>query len=59
MMARELIKEEGLLVGGSSGSAMFAAINIARTLTGKHFNSLHSIQIEFDSIDSISCDYSI
>ncbi len=31
-MARRLIKEEGMLVGGSSGSAVFAALQAARTL---------------------------
>lgn len=31
-MARRLIKEEGLLVGGSSGSAMWAAVQAAKTL---------------------------
>jgi len=31
-MARRLIKEEGLLVGGSSGSAMWAALEAAKTL---------------------------
>ena len=32
MMARRLIREEGLLVGGSSGAAMWAAINAAQKL---------------------------
>jgi cystathionine beta-synthase len=32
LMARRLIKQEGLLVGGSSGTAMHAAIELARTL---------------------------
>ncbi|MDX2346220.1 MAG: pyridoxal-phosphate dependent enzyme [Legionella sp.] len=31
-MARRLIAEEGLLVGGSSGGAMWAALNAAKTL---------------------------
>jgi len=31
-LARRLIREEGLLVGGSSGSAMFAALECAREL---------------------------
>jgi len=31
-MARRVIKEEGLLVGGSSGSVMVAAMQVARTL---------------------------
>lgn len=31
-MSRRLIKEEGLLVGGSAGSAMWAALQVARTL---------------------------
>lgn len=31
--ARQLIREEGLLVGGSSGAAMWAALQAARTLT--------------------------
>jgi cysteine synthase len=31
-LARRLIREEGLLVGGSSGSAMFAALEAAREL---------------------------
>lgn len=32
MMARQVIKEEGLLVGGSSGSAVWAALQTAKTL---------------------------
>lgn len=32
VMARRLIREEGLLCGGSSGSAMHAAIEIAKTM---------------------------
>jgi len=32
-VARELISEEGLLVGGSSGAAMWAALQAAKTLT--------------------------
>lgn len=32
LMARRLIKEEGLLVGGSSGSAMWGALKAAETL---------------------------
>lgn len=32
LMARRLIKEEGLLVGGSSGSAVWAALEAAKTL---------------------------
>jgi cystathionine beta-synthase len=32
LMARRLIKEEGLLVGGSSGTVMHAAVEFARTL---------------------------
>jgi cysteine synthase len=32
-MARRLIREEGLLVGGSSGSAMWAALQAAKDLT--------------------------
>ena len=32
-MARRLIREEGLLVGGSSGSAMFAALQAAQSLS--------------------------
>jgi cystathionine beta-synthase len=32
LLARRLIREEGLLVGGSSGSAMFAALQAAREL---------------------------
>jgi len=31
-MARRLVREEGLLVGGSSGGAMWAAVEAARTL---------------------------
>jgi len=33
LMARRLIKEEGLLCGGSSGSAMIAALKTAAQLT--------------------------
>tara|TARA_B100000029_G_scaffold514181_1_gene616022 strand:+ start:685 stop:1635 length:951 start_codon:yes stop_codon:yes gene_type:complete len=32
VMARRLIKEEGLLVGGSSGGAVWAALNVAKSL---------------------------
>ncbi|CAG8622286.1 11800_t:CDS:2 [Ambispora leptoticha] len=32
IMARRLIREEGLLCGGSSGSAMWAALQVAKTL---------------------------
>ena len=31
-MARRLIREEGLLVGGSSGGAVWAALQVASTL---------------------------
>lgn len=31
-MARRLIRSEGLLCGGSSGTAMWAAVNAARSL---------------------------
>ena len=34
-MAKRLIKEEGLLCGGSSGSATWAAIEAAKKLTSK------------------------
>jgi cysteine synthase A len=33
LMARQIIKEEGLLVGGSSGSAVWAALSAAKRLT--------------------------
>lgn len=33
LMSRRLIREEGLLVGGSSGSAVWAALEAAKTLT--------------------------
>ena len=32
-MARRLMREEGLLVGGSSGAAMMAALQAAQSLT--------------------------
>jgi cystathionine beta-synthase len=32
IMARRLIREEGLLVGGSAGSAVWAALDVAKTL---------------------------
>ncbi|CAN6675055.1 hypothetical protein TRVA0_082S00210 [Trichomonascus vanleenenianus] len=32
LLARRLIREEGLLVGGSSGSALYAALEVAKTL---------------------------
>jgi cystathionine beta-synthase len=34
-LARRIIREEGLLVGGSSGSAMYAALQIAQRMPGK------------------------
>ncbi|MCX7115286.1 MAG: pyridoxal-phosphate dependent enzyme [Gammaproteobacteria bacterium] len=34
-MARRLIREEGLLVGGSSGAAVWAALQAAKTLTAQ------------------------
>ena len=40
LTARRLIKEEGLLVGGSSGSAVWAALQAAKTLSaGQHYKS--------------------
>ncbi|ODQ63811.1 cystathionine beta-synthase [Nadsonia fulvescens var. elongata DSM 6958] len=33
LLSRRLIKEEGLLVGGSSGSSLYAALEVAKTLT--------------------------
>lgn len=35
LLSRRLIKEEGLLVGGSSGSALAAALQVAKNLTEK------------------------
>ena len=35
LMARRLIKEEGLLIGGSSGSAVWAALQAAKHLTSR------------------------
>ena len=32
LMARRLISEEGLLIGGSSGSAVWAALQVAKKL---------------------------
>ncbi len=36
LMARRLTREEGILVGGSAGTAMFAALEIARELDERH-----------------------
>jgi cystathionine beta-synthase len=36
LLARRLIREEGLLVGGSSGSAMYAALQVAPRLKAGH-----------------------
>ena len=32
LMARRLVREEGILAGGSSGSAVFAALNVCEGL---------------------------
>ena len=34
-MARRLAKEEGIFAGGSSGSAVWAAVKVAGTLKGR------------------------
>ena len=39
LMARRITREEGLLVGGSSGTAAVAAVQLAKTLGPKRSSS--------------------
>lgn len=52
--ARDLIREEGLLVGGSSGAAMWAALQAARTLgKGENVWSFYLTPFEIICLNSL------